>query len=288
MDKKEPIHISINVNLNGLRGELLRALQRATYLVACGLGSGEVITEEMFALPDVAFQMRYTSHINWSEEDAKKEFTEWVLLNGFREVTESIGVFLESAHRVLSLWSIAGKQQEGLQITGADWHEIMQGGEKRFHRLGLPDKLEHLEKEHGIKLTQAEEARLLSVNAARNCLVHRNGVVSERDVTSGDELVIQWIRMAVLAQDEDGEKELVLGSMVEKDTVVAIRNTEVEKKFRLRERISFSVKEFSEISWSVFLVGERVVSLIQEYGLAKGFIVATEDGAEQGAQHGRS
>jgi len=268
----EPLQISITVNLNGLRGELQRSLQRAIYLVACGLRASEQITGDTLRLPDEAFQMVYTNYLKWTDVEAKSEFSEWVLLNGFREVIESVSAFLESAHRVLSFWTVAEKQQGGVLITGADWNETVNVGGGRFHRLGFPDKLSHLAKEHKIAISEDEERRILSVNAARNCLVHRNGVVSDRDVTENSELVVQWMRMALLLQNEDGDRELVIGQVVEKDSVVAIRNTVSEKRFPLGVQIRISVKEFSEIAWSIFLFGERIVAQINEYGVQRGFV----------------
>jgi hypothetical protein len=264
------------VTLDGLRGELQRSLQRAIYLVACGLQATEQITGDMLKLPDEAFQMIYTSHLKWTDAEARSEFTEWVLLNGFREVIESVSSFLESGHRVLSFWKVAEKQRGGVLITGADWNETIHAGGNRFHRLGFPDKLTHLVKEHELPISEEEQRRVLSVNVARNCLVHRNGVVSERDLTDHKELVIQWTRLAVLLQNEDGESDLVIGQVVEKDSVIGIRNTPSDKRFKIGEQIRISVKEFSEIAWSVFLFGERVITYLNEYGSTRGLLRVQE------------
>jgi hypothetical protein len=275
-NKMIPVQISVTVNLNGLRGELQRSLQRAIYLVACGLHASEHITGDILRLPDEAFQMVYTNYLKWTDVEAKNGFSEWVLLNGFREVIESVTGFLESAHKVLSCWDLAEKQQGGVLITGTEWNETFNIGGNKFHRLGFPDKLAHLIKEHKIAISENEERRIFSVNAARNCLVHRNGVVSHRDVTDNNELVVHWMRMALLLKNEDGESELVIGQVVEKDSVIAIRNTTSEKRFKLGEQIHINVKEFSEIAWSVFLFGEHIVTRINEYGVQHGFLPTQE------------
>ncbi len=94
--------ITVNVNLNGLRGELQRSLQRIICLVATGLEAKSDVYPNEITLPTnikSSFGGLYLK-----KENFHGQYTEWVLSNGFRDAIESVVGFLESANRVLSIW----------------------------------------------------------------------------------------------------------------------------------------------------------------------------------------
>ncbi len=271
--------INVTVNLDALRGELQRSLQKAIYLVSAGLQTNDKIDPELLRLPTNSVTMTFDGGLTWDSEEAQKQYSEWILSNGFRDVIEGVNAFIESAHRVLSFWKIAEKQKDGAEITGSDWNDIVISGGKRFHRLGLPDKFDHLSKEHGIEVEPSYREQVLSIDIARNCLVHRGGVISEKDITSDNQLDVKWIKLMMVLQSEDGEKELVLGEMVEKDSVLGMRNQEVVKTFTLGQQITFTADEFANISWGLFLFGNDLVQKINDLGLGKGFISEQKESA---------
>lgn len=264
--------LNVTINLDALRNELRVSLQRTISLVSAGLQSIEGIDADNLRLPTNSMTMMYTSSLKFTPEEIKKEYCSWVLANGFRDSIECVGSFLESAHQVLSLWKLFGKQNEITQIKGADWNSIFVDGAKKFHRLGFPDKLEHIKCEHDIGMNARFVDQLLSINGARNCLVHRRGIVSDRDTTSDDKLEVKWTKLQLILQNEDGEKELVFGEIVDKESTVGIRSTDEKKTFNLGTAINFTAKEFSDVTWTFFLFGEDLVSTINAYGIKNGMV----------------
>jgi hypothetical protein len=121
---------------------------------------------------------------------------------------------------------------------------------KKFHHLGFPDKLEHIKGAHNIELNDKFAEQLLSINAARNCLVHRRGIVSDPDITGNNQLQVKWTRLQLVLTNEDGEKELVFGELVEKESWVGMRSIGEMKAFNLGDAIDFSAKEFSDVTWT--------------------------------------
>jgi hypothetical protein len=270
-----------------LRGELQRSLQKAIYLVAAGLQTTDQVTSDLLRMPVSTISMTFDPGLKWSTEQAREQYSEWILSNGFRDIIESVSAFLESAHTVVSLWAISEQSEEGAKITGEDWNRAIVTGGQRFHRLGFPDKLAHLANEHQIPCDETLGSHVLSINAARNCLVHRSGIVTERDRSSEGGLLVQWRRMVFLVKNEDGEKELVLGEVVEKDSVIAMRPQDSSKMFPLGSRVQFSAQEFCDISWCLFLFGNSLVQKINDYGLKNGFVKAEATNTkitQQGAQ----
>jgi hypothetical protein len=266
--------ITVNVNLNGLRGELQRSLQRIICLVATGLEVKSDIDPNEISLPTNIKSSFGKSDLN--KEDFQNQYTEWVLSNGFRDAIESVSVFLASANRVLSIWELIEKQNSGATITGDEWNQVFQDVGNKFHRLGLPDKLEHISKTHCIEIKESFNEQILSINIARNCFVHRSGFVSDRDLNADSSLKVKWSRLHTFLQNEDGEQDLVPGMLVEKESTVCVRFDENEKSFSLNEPLSFTAEEISEILWCLFLFGNDLVENISKLGEKKGFVQSSE------------
>ncbi|OGP51309.1 MAG: hypothetical protein A2Y79_03800 [Deltaproteobacteria bacterium RBG_13_43_22] len=268
--------ISININLDALRGELQRSLQRTIYLVSAGLQSKDKLNIDCLQLPTNNVTMIFDGGLKWDAQTATEQYEKWILSNGFRDIIEHFNSFFESAHKVLAFWELAVKQKDGVKITGSLWNQIIVSGAKSFHRLGLPDKFTHVQDKHGIQIDTKLREQILSSNAARNCLVHRNGVVTELDISASTGFEVRWTNLDLIVQNEDGEKELVLGQIVEKDSVIAMRSREALKTFGIGEQVTFSALEFANIAWTLFLFANDLVQKMSGFGLTSGLIKAPE------------
>ncbi len=215
--------INIQINLAGLIGELQRSVQRTIDLVASGLETKQYVTGESLRLPDTSMGITLDKNLKWDRERAQKEYSKWVLINGFRDVTEGTGLFLESVHQILSYWGLGIRMKDEGPLTGEHWNEMIVKGGRHFHGLGFPDKVDHLSKKHKLVLNEALTSEVLSINATRNCLVHRGGVVSDRDVNCEDGLKTRWMKLTLVIQNEDGQKEIIPPNLeVHPDTVKKI------------------------------------------------------------------
>lgn len=266
--------INVTVNLNGLIGELQRSLQQTICLVANGLSAPTDSDPNEIALP-VNIQS-FFARLDWNRETFHEKYCEWILSAGFRDAIESLGAFLESANRVLSIWGLLKKQDATSPITVGDWNGIFLDSGNKFHRLGLPDKIDNLCGSRGLSVPDELKAQVLSINIARNCCVHRKGIVSDRDCNTADGLKVEWRRMVIFLQDEDGERDLVLGQRVEKDSVIAVRFENAEKLFGIGETLYFTVEQISGIIWCLFIFGNTVVEEIGKLGEANGFLTPAE------------
>lgn len=160
----------------------------------------------------------------------------------------------------------------GTRLKTSDWDAGMKGG--AFHRLGLPDKLDHFERKHHIALDKDLRRHVVSVNAARNCLVHRGGVVGPADLDDQGALNVEWRKLHTFLQDEDGEHELVLGQRIEKESWLCARVIDGKKTFSLGERLSVSTQEFADITWGLFAFGNDLVQRISAFGETKGYLTS--------------
>lgn len=264
--------INISINLPALRAELLHSLQRTIYLVSAGLQLKDKIDPDRLHLPTNSVTVVFDGSLKWDARKAEELYSEWILCNGFRDIIEYVNSFLESGHKVLAFWDLATKQKDGIEITGSDWNQIIISGGKQFHRFGMPSKLSHVQDKHNILIDPKFREQIQSINAARNCLVHRNGVVAEQDMNAVGSLEVKWTNLDLIVENEDGEKQLMLGEVVEEGSVIAIQNREKLKAFSMGERVLFSAQEFANIAWGLSLFGNDLVQKMSDFGLKSGFL----------------
>ena len=265
------VNLHVNFNLDALIGKLQRMVQKSINNVTLGLYSNPEVPDDFIKIPGVSFALSLVTPESQDIETLKSEFHDWVLINGFRDASESISSFLEEAYGVLAFWQLLDRQNQTNSLMGNDWNELVIQGAKKFHRLGLPDKIEYLTQQNlDIEIDLIKN--ILSINIARNCLVHRNGFVGERDLNSKEHLLVTWKRISLILMDESGEKEIQIPHKVEKESTLAIKNTSSSKKFSLGEKISFNTQEFSDICWCLYLFGLDIAQKIGKVGANKGYM----------------
>lgn len=265
----------LKIDLNGLRVELQKSLQEVICLVAAGLNSSDTIELEGLKLP-TSIQRNFARIDGADLDKVKRRYSEWLLTCGFRDSIESVSTFLENAHKVLTCWELAEKKDSAFRIPRERWDNDFVREVKKFHRLGFPDKLNHLAQKHAMGIKDTFKAQILSINSARNCLVHRRGIVGEPDENVPGALLVKWLRMKLFLRNEEGDRDLVIGETIEKEGTICMVHEEKQKSFSLRTMVNFSVDEFSELTWSFFLFAEELVKSINAYGVDQGFIPKAE------------
>jgi hypothetical protein len=268
---EQPIPLQVTINLNGLRGKLNNALQKTILLVSGCLQNINEVNPEALELP-VSIKIELNPNMEWNRQTAVANCSEWVLANGFRDAIEAVSGCLEEANQVLSFWQLV-KDSPEKQVKISDWNEKIVGNNKRFHRLGLPDKLDHLRDAHGINLNDKISSHLLSANVARNCLVHREGIVTERDINKEDNtLEVSWRKIFVFLEQREERTPLYSGQYIEEGTSISINFEDDRKNFNLGERIVLSPQEFIDCCWSLSLFGEELIKQVNTWGIENGFI----------------
>jgi hypothetical protein len=256
MQEANPLKITIN--LNALLGELQESLQTTINLLAVALKATAPESVEDLRLPSEVFATDFSSKARWSQAEAVEKHQTWAISNGLRDAIEGASSFIESSHRVLAIWDLVSSNNG--KVLYGDYQREMEGA--AFHRLGLPDKLAHLKSEHGIAIDANLERHLLSINNARNCLVHRRGIVSQRDLNFDGRMIVEWRKLHLFIQNEDGEHDLVIGQIVEKESVICLRIVDERKVFAPGERVMFTAQEFADVTWGLYAFGSELVKQV--------------------------
>jgi hypothetical protein len=135
----------------------------------------------------------------------------------------------------------------------------------------LPDKIQHLQDTYSLALDPDLVRHLQSINAARNCLVHRRGLVQEQDLNEDGALRVSWRRLAPVITGAAGEREFYPGILVVPGESVGVSNRDVSKSFPLGTAIAFSVQEFADVCWSLFLFGDSTTKRVEDWARAHGY-----------------
>lgn len=208
----------VEVDLNRLYAGLNAELQPCINMVSFGLRAaayGEVPDEPHTRMPGT--NMEFRTGTKPPDSVLRPQFEAWVLTGGLRDAVEVVSVFLEHARFTASFFRLCerlrtetGNYEPGgeAEMSPQDYEQLVVTEQKKFHRLGFPDKLGYLRTQYPVALAPDLGDKVLTINQARNCFVHRRGVVSERDTNCEDGLQVCWNTMTPYLVSEHGKVKL--------------------------------------------------------------------------------
>ena len=257
----------IRIDLGGLLPTLQSAIQLSLERVAFALTASKEAKEEKLELPEAQIKMTLGSSGIKDFEEARSDHERWALGNGLRDCAEALHIFLDEGRKVCAFFSLG---PTGM-IRGEDWNRAIVEDARLFHQFGLPKKLSWLRDTYDSLLASESSSSLLTVNAGRNCLVHRQGIVQEIDKNSDDGLTVRWTNLELEVAGNEGQRPLLVGDTVQAGERVSVAQNSTSKTFAIGYRISFSTQEFSGLCWNFFVFGSQLVAAIKKYGRSRGF-----------------
>jgi hypothetical protein len=258
--------------MDGLRAELQSSIQTTINLVALAM-KGEVTDTGPMALPtENSMTVTFDARLQWDAVEAAARRDAWLLANAIRDCIESLSVFLESARRVLAVFALLESRVDG-RISVEKYNNALVERDHYFHEFDLPTKIAHFDKVYGVTIDPTLADQMLSINRARNCLVHRGGVVGPKDLKGINIFKIKWRKWNLVFVGEDGiEKPLRFDEPMGSAGHIVIRVEDTERLFAVGERLGFTIDDLVSICWGLFLFGEHVVQAISADGVKRGFL----------------
>ena len=132
-----------------------------------------------------------------------------------------------------------------------------------FDRKSFPAKIEYLREQCGTNF-QFEE-HVLTLNQARNCLVHRLGVVSQKDSKGKKLFTIKWhaIRL-VLIDSVTGEETFVPQlTPTKNESTLNLRIGPIKKSFLVGDHLRLSPEELNYTMWTFRSFALEVLQAIE-------------------------
>jgi len=174
-------------------------------------------------------------------EKNKSAFRRWLLLNGFQDIHGAVRVGLE---RLFVFEMTKGKLQDDPTINIDDFEKELYS---KVTRLPFPQLVQEV---NGLFSQPFEYLRHAeSFNAARNCLEHTNGVVTERHCNNAkkDKIIIHGHRLKMFFKKDDQEVPAVFNQPRPENAALMLGAEEFRFEFSVGQAIELSLKQFLEI-----------------------------------------
>jgi hypothetical protein len=241
MSDKTP-EVKITLQPDGVVAPILNALKECSQTVLLG----HKAVENLSTMPETNLENEIFFKLEFpydAFDEQKKKYKEWLITRGFQDLVEGMKLSLIEAYRYLSVFEWFGGTSQQKKTTVEEVNKYFDELRKDSAKQQLPGLLDKVR-----PLGQLQyEKHILSLNRARRCLVHRNGIVTPEDVnTPENTLKIIWIRYFLFYESDDGEEELVKNHRMKKSAAVMLKIKQEEKAFQLGEKITFTYKEFYE------------------------------------------
>lgn len=256
------------VDLRGILGSAQRDLQRTMNLVSLGLQAAAEVPDFPMEIPNLTFRWEFDSYQNWTPDQKVNEWKRWILINGFRDAAEVVNAVLEEVQSVLAGSSLDPQPDDNSSVPADAWNRPTPDRRREFNALFLPHKIQFLKSKYALSFDEKLVEEVISINKTRNCLVHRSGVVNERDTTEGSKLILHWTA-PVLLLEKDGVQKEVLPPFEGATTVTLTWRSRV-KEFSLGQVIEINSTEFAQICWSLFLFARHCWEVVAARGRAMG------------------
>jgi len=179
-------HITIHTDTGALLGSFLGEVQKLLDVVTLAFTGLEAATESQYDGTLAFFSFHPAADRRQPFPDVKRNCSQWLLSSFLSDSVDAAGMFLVECWEVCSFYRLSTRDV----VFGADYLAVRGSGKKEFHSLGFPDKLKCLAEEFQVETPLGRH--FLTMNKARNCLVHRNGVVAKRDCNDVDVLTVEW------------------------------------------------------------------------------------------------
>lgn len=237
--------------LNASLVELRIRLQHLSDVTGFSISGVELVDEPTYGALRTFVQIDPAANAKLTRDATADQAKSWHCRSALRDLIELTSIYLERCHE----WMLVA---QGLSIDGGHRAPSNEGDPEAleqhqksvaaFSGMPLPAKLDEIR-----RLGVASELRehLLSINRVRNCVVHRQGRVSDRDAPDGA-LRLRFHEVHLFIREPGGTERVIR----DRDTVVEpgshLRGVEVtdrERSFTLGEQIRLSLRE---IHWMLF------------------------------------
>jgi hypothetical protein len=200
-------------------------------------------------------------------DDIKSDAHSWLQIHFFQDCLDSVGTFVEELLATCAIVDIA----HGKSLT----IEEMQNGEKNaraaHNKLNAVDKLAKLKTTYGMNMSSSE--KVLSLNKLRNCLVHRQGIISEKDQNDAAGLTIEYYVCRVTVTGiETGVKTIFYTPhmVATEESTAEVEFIESKKTFPLGTRIALDKTDLSNVVLTLVTFSDHCTQEIQAYAKARG------------------
>lgn len=255
----EALDVEINFNPNAVIVPLHSILESSSKNVLFGLRLLESVDQPIDFL-EIKSENTFFSFLIGGPESAedlelrKAQFKYWIIQKGIEDLIKGLNLSLIEAYLFLKF-----PPKIKHLTTAEDFFEEERKVRKVASDMNFPDLLARVNETLTSHLTHLEEIQ--SINKARNCLIHRNGLITKKDVNdeNKENLIMKLYNLKMYYKDNDTEFEIQRGSFVPKGNGLQIRNVSESISFGLDEKIHFNYEQFNSLITTSWFFGQDLV-----------------------------
>lgn len=176
--------------------------------------------------------------------ERKETYTNWLLSKAFQDLARAMNEALQEAYCYVEMFSWPGGRS-----TLGELQKKVDDLKTTANKKHFPELLQHVGDRLHTPLNFSEE--YASLQKVRNCLEHRGGVVSDRDVDAAGKLRLRFPTFQIVIRKFDGTEVAVeqqADAFVEGGESIAFRVGRIEKEYSLGERISLTPLNYIQIA----------------------------------------
>jgi hypothetical protein len=263
MAERKTIHIDFDRVLEKLR----RGIRRSDVFMGIGLNAAEQNPQISHILAaDSIHTIRLVKEQLTDDEKTHvaREFGKWVRGNGLRELLETFSIFM------LELYTIVHFLLRYRNKLGA----LESYAPKQFERMGIGEQIEHLSS--GISVQESDVRIVRSLNKARNCYAHRQGLVGQADVNNeAGTLALIWnaFNLEIVEPNGNVVSEIdIFDRTFRHGGTVQLRVIETKKDFQVGAELVLEKRELKEICLCLLSLGQRLFNEVVELARKEGIL----------------
>lgn len=183
-----------------------------------------------------------------ANNEIKENTLNWLFQKAFEEIIIGLTPSLIEAFKVLKVRDLylTNNTYENTEAL----NQVLSRIDIEAHKMHFPGLIAKIESYLGHILVFSEE--ILSINQVRNCLVHRQGIVSEKDLNDKDSETLNLKWQSLNYYEIKGEEKILLDYRTRKNGI-KVQNLHIEpndnlKQFKLKSKVSIDINEFNGIS----------------------------------------
>jgi predicted KAP-like P-loop ATPase len=183
-----------------------------------------------------------------SAAERRAMFENWLFLKGFQDLMRGVRASLEQAYLFLELLTRPQKTKSDTTLM-----DFLAPFRRKAAKLNFPDLLDQVNGKLPKSLNFVDAYH--SLQRARNCLEHRNGIVSDVDAPARGVMLLSFPRVKNFYIRKGQEIELEVGHIVDaeddSEQVQIFTRIELrERRFSKGDRLSISITDFNEIAFA--------------------------------------
>jgi hypothetical protein len=191
--------------------------------------------------------------------DARRSLHErWILAKAFQELLRAVRHSLEEAYILVTLLTKTHRIKSSSTLA-----EFLRPFQAKAASLAFPKLLDAVNDKLDPKIEFS--AAYKSLQTARNCLEHRDGIVSEVETYGKPMFAMQVPRMKLFYLRDGNEIEVEAGQIIEPgddraEVEILMKIETRERSFVRGDRLSFASADFNEIAFACHFLGQQLAS----------------------------